>query len=72
MTHTEEIERIRRTILEMAIANHPEDCLTCHKSEDCELLKVARYLGVEKASVARLRRTDRNLSHRHHKSGVRF
>jgi len=61
VTHTEEIGSIRRTIVEMAIANHPEDCLTCHKSEDCELLKVARYLGVEKTSVARLRRTDRDL-----------
>ena len=55
-TETEEIQSIRRSIVELAIANHPNDCLVCDKSQECELLKVARYLGVEKGSVARLRR----------------
>lgn len=55
-TETEEIQRVRRTIVEMAIANHPYDCLICDNSSECDLLKVARYVGVEKNSVARLRR----------------
>jgi formate dehydrogenase alpha subunit len=55
-TETEEIQRIRRAIVEMAIADHPQDCLGCGKSEECQLLRVARYLGVEKSSVDRLRR----------------
>ncbi len=55
-TETEEIARIRRTIVEMAIANHPYDCLVCDKSRDCELLAVARYVGVKKDTVDRLRR----------------
>ncbi|MDP2969416.1 MAG: molybdopterin-dependent oxidoreductase, partial [Deltaproteobacteria bacterium] len=58
-TETEEIQRVRRTIVELAIANHPYECLLCNKSQDCELLKVARYVGVEQRSIERLRRTKR-------------
>ena len=55
-TETEEIQRVRRTIVELAIANHPYECLVCNKSQDCELLRVARYVGVEQRSIERLRR----------------
>ncbi|MCK5316565.1 MAG: formate dehydrogenase subunit alpha [Anaerolineales bacterium] len=54
-TETEEIQSVRRTIVELAIAVHPTDCLVCDKNQECELLKVARYVGVDKDSVARLR-----------------
>jgi len=60
-TETDEIHEIRRTIVELAIASHPYDCLVCEKSHDCELLAVARYLGVKKSSVERLRRGTLNL-----------
>ncbi|UCF89785.1 MAG: (2Fe-2S)-binding protein, partial [Desulfobacterales bacterium] len=56
VTETEEIQRIRRTIVALAIANHPTDCLLCQKSQTCELLAVARYLAVEKRSMERFRR----------------
>jgi len=55
-TETDEIERVRRTIVELAIADHPEDCQVCAKSDVCRLLEVARYLGVERSSIERLRR----------------
>jgi formate dehydrogenase alpha subunit len=57
VTESEAIRRIRRNIAALAIANHPYDCLTCFKSGDCELLAVARYLGVDASDVGRLRRT---------------
>ncbi len=56
-TETEEIQKIRRIIVELAIANHPYECLVCDRNQDCELLRVARYVGVEQRSVGRLRRT---------------
>jgi formate dehydrogenase alpha subunit len=56
-TESDLIRRIRRNIAALAIANHPSDCLTCFKSRDCELLAVARYLGVEPSDVGRLHRT---------------
>ncbi len=55
-TETEEIQRVRRTIVEMAIANHPYECLVCDKSDRCDFLKVARYVGADGESVKRLRR----------------
>ena len=55
-TENEEILRMRRIIIELVLANHPQDCLVCPKAEECELLKVANYLGADKARVARLRR----------------
>ena len=55
-TETEEIRRIRRTLVGMAIANHPYDCLVCGKSDMCDLLKVARYVGVDNEAAGRLRR----------------
>jgi len=56
ITENEEIMRIRRGIVELVIADHPLECLTCLKSDDCELLRVASYLGVKKSSLDRLRR----------------
>ncbi len=58
-TETEEIQRVRRMIVELMIVNHPYECLLCNRSQDCELLKVARYVGVDQRSIERLRRTTR-------------
>ncbi len=55
-TEDEEINRIRRAIVELALADHPAECLSCLKSDECELLHVANYLGVEKSSLGRLHR----------------
>jgi formate dehydrogenase alpha subunit len=56
ITEDEEITRIRRGIIELTLADHPAECCTCLKSEDCELLHVAAYLGVDKHSLERLQR----------------
>jgi len=61
-TDSEEIHRVRRSIIEMAIANHPNDCLVCDKSQTCGLLAVAGYLKVEKDCIDRYRSTDLNLT----------
>ncbi len=55
-TETEEIRKVRKTIMELAIANHPSDCLVCEKNQECEFLKVARYVGVDQKSIERMRR----------------
>jgi predicted molibdopterin-dependent oxidoreductase YjgC len=36
----------RKTNLELLLANHPEDCLTCHKNGACRLQDYAYYYGV--------------------------
>jgi NADH-quinone oxidoreductase subunit G len=46
-TNTAEIREMRRTIVELLLANHPKGCLTCAKSPSCQLLDLASKLGVD-------------------------
>lgn len=46
-THTEEIREIRKTAIELYLANHDGTCPTCLKSNDCRLQDLARQLGVD-------------------------
>lgn len=55
LTETEEIQRVRRTIIELALCNHPDDCLYCNKSQECELLKIANYLNIQKDALKDMR-----------------
>ena len=36
-THDPELVEVRRTVLELILSNHPNDCLTCGRNNDCEL-----------------------------------
>ncbi|MCK4463900.1 MAG: [FeFe] hydrogenase, group A, partial [Candidatus Omnitrophica bacterium] len=45
-TNTYRIRRARRMIVELLLANHPEDCLTCERNQICELRKLAYDLGI--------------------------
>lgn len=43
-TESQAVNEARRTILELILANHPPDCLTCDKNGDCRLQDYAyRY-----------------------------
>lgn len=45
-THDADIVTVRRTVLELILANHPNDCLQCPRSGNCELQKIAADFGV--------------------------
>lgn len=45
-TSSETVLEARRTILELLLSNHPEDCLTCPKNGDCRLQDYAYLYGV--------------------------
>lgn len=45
-TNTPEIREIRRTIIELLLDNHPEDCQTCERDGNCELQYLAYSSGV--------------------------
>jgi formate dehydrogenase alpha subunit len=55
-TETPKVEKSRRTTMELIIANHHGDCLLCAKNPQCELLQVARYLGMKQEHIERLRK----------------
>ncbi|MCS5420955.1 MULTISPECIES: NADH-dependent [FeFe] hydrogenase, group A6 [Psychrilyobacter] len=41
VTNSPELIEIRKSILELLLSNHPKNCLTCSKSGECELQKLA-------------------------------
>jgi len=55
-TDTPRVNQSRRITMELISASHHGDCLACAKSQDCELLKIARYLGIEQGHIDRLRK----------------
>jgi len=46
-TSTPEVNQVRLNTLELILADHPTDCLTCAKNQQCELQKAAAYLGIK-------------------------
>jgi len=44
--NTEKTRRIRKTVLELLLANHDRKCLTCERSGNCELQKYAQEYGI--------------------------
>lgn len=47
-TNTKRVLDGRRTVVELLLANHPQDCLTCVKSGNCELQNIAADLNLRK------------------------
>ena len=46
--NTDRTRRIRKTVLELLLANHDKECLTCEKSGNCELQQYAEEYGIRK------------------------
>jgi NADH-quinone oxidoreductase subunit G/NADP-reducing hydrogenase subunit HndD len=55
-TRSPRVRNARRTIVELILANHPSDCLTCERNNSCELQRIAYELGVRKISFSGERR----------------
>ena len=45
-TNTMRVRRIRKTVLELLLANHNRECTTCEKSGNCDLQKYANEYGI--------------------------
>ncbi len=45
-THSPRVLRARKTVVELLLANHPDDCLFCVRNAQCELQGLAAQLGV--------------------------
>jgi iron-only hydrogenase group A len=51
-THSRRAVNARKTIIELLLANHPDDCLYCIRSGNCRLQQYAEELGVRQRSFA--------------------
>ena len=46
ITHDPEIVEVRRTVLELILSRHPNECLTCGRNQNCELQTLAADFGI--------------------------
>ncbi|SJZ44868.1 NADH-dependent [FeFe] hydrogenase, group A6 [Selenihalanaerobacter shriftii] len=46
-TNSPRVRQLRRLNMELILANHPQECLQCERSTNCELQRLAKELGVE-------------------------
>lgn len=55
VTESDSINKVRKLVIKLLIANHEWDCITCAKDSNCKLQEIAAYLGIEKADLGDLR-----------------
>ncbi len=56
ITHDPEIVNVRRTVLELILSTHPNDCLQCGRNKNCELQTLSEEFGIREVPYeARLR-----------------
>jgi NADH dehydrogenase/NADH:ubiquinone oxidoreductase subunit G len=56
-TTTPRIEELRKTILELLLSDHPNDCMICELAGDCTLQDLAYHYGISENPYAGERRT---------------
>ena len=48
-TNTPAVRKARKAVLELILSNHERKCLSCVRSQNCELQRLAKELGVEES-----------------------
>ena len=54
ITHDEELTEIRRTVLELILSKHPNECLTCARNHFCELQQLTAEFGIREESFPKI------------------
>ena len=50
-THTPRVIMARKTIVELLLSNHPDDCLYCEKNLNCELQRLSEELNIRERRI---------------------
>ena len=50
-THSARVIKSRKTIVELLLSNHPDDCLYCERNGNCELQTLAEELNVRERRI---------------------
>jgi len=53
VTNNPRLQGIRKTIVELILANHPQECLYCVRNKNCELQALAAVLGIRTSPFRR-------------------
>ena len=51
-TNTPAVRAARKSVLELILSNHKRECLSCVRSQNCELQKLSKELGVDENRFA--------------------
>ena len=54
ITSDPELVGVRRTVLQMILSNHPNECLTCIRSGHCELQDISNDFGIREITLPSL------------------
>ncbi|MCB5259176.1 MAG: [FeFe] hydrogenase, group A [Candidatus Cloacimonetes bacterium] len=54
-THTEQILKLRKIIVEMLLANHDQECPKCSRANDCKLRDLSNKLSIDKVRFRKTR-----------------
>lgn len=58
LTHTPRVRDARKILVELLLANHPKDCLSCDRNETCELRQLSYDLGIKQVRFEKTREAD--------------
>jgi iron-only hydrogenase group A len=50
-THTPRVITARKTIVELLLSNHPDDCLYCNRNLNCELQRLSEELNIDERRI---------------------
>jgi iron-only hydrogenase group A len=59
MTHSARVRDARKTNVELLLANHPRECLTCLRNQHCDLQALAADLGVKEDRFVRTKKVEK-------------
>ncbi|MBQ8464511.1 MAG: iron hydrogenase small subunit [Alphaproteobacteria bacterium] len=54
ITSDEDLKDIRKTVLKLILSNHPNDCLNCSRSGQCELQDMASEMGIDQNEIIKM------------------
>ena len=57
-TNSARIRDARKTSVELILANHPKDCLSCLRNQNCELQSLAADLGIKENGFVRTKKRE--------------
>lgn len=66
-TESDNVQRLRKNIIELVLTDHPLDCLTCEVNGNCELQDVAARVGIRDVrypeGATHVKQYEKDLSH---------
>lgn len=57
-TNTPIVRETRKMVIEMILANHPKDCLSCDKSDYCSLKQLTYNFGIQEGKLQKTKAKD--------------